>query len=402
MPERDDDGRGWALRPERVKRAGFRPAAEDIALAVGLAVLAVAPLGVPALELGELAARTSAYSAFVLLLLQTLPLAIRRRAPAVALAVIGVAWGGAQLLGADTGLAGLGLLIALWSSGRYQSAHRRWTVAGGTLAYGLLAGLLVAAGSPERPVDWVTFWIVLAAPWCAGAVIREQRTRQSERERLLAAQAAADARSVIAADLHDVVAHHVTAMVVQAESTAFATDPLEHDERTVALESIGTLGRAALDDLRGLLDALDPGYDNGGVRPPASVQHLVARIRSTGYPITLDGADTLQFGPATTAVVHDVCREAVTNAMKHAPGAPVHIQLTAVSGARIELLIENPLPAVSHSPRPRPSGGGGRGLNIIERRVSAAGGSVRIERAPTYRITALLPIDFHHPSGDRR
>ncbi|MFP3381442.1 hypothetical protein SB767_34550, partial [Bacillus sp. SIMBA_069] len=81
---------------------------------VGLAVLAVAPLGVPALELGELAARTSAYSAFVLLLLQTLPLAIRRRAPAVALAVIGVAWGGAQLLGADTGLAGLGLLIALW------------------------------------------------------------------------------------------------------------------------------------------------------------------------------------------------------------------------------------------------------------------------------------------------
>jgi signal transduction histidine kinase len=182
-------------------------------------------------------------------------------------------------------------------------------------------------------------------------------------------------------------------MVLQAESGVFATEQLGSDDRSAALASIGALGRAALHDLRSLLDALDPVDESGSARVPASVHRLVERIRTTGYPVSLHVADGVHLGPVTTAVVHDVCREAVTNAMKHAPGAPVHVQLTALGDAWIELRIENPVPVASASRRLPPPGGSGRGQRIMEGRVAAAGGSLQIDAGPTYRTTVRLPAD---------
>ncbi|MCX7522688.1 histidine kinase [Microbacterium sp. STN6] len=375
--------------------ARVRPAVEDAAVALVVTVLALVPLGVPALELGGLKGHASGWAVVALSLAQTVPLLLRRRAPAVALVIIGAGFAAAQLLGADTGLAGLGVLVALYSCGRHQRRMRWQSVAVGTVAYALLALGLVAAGSPERPLDWVTFWVVLAAPWCAGAAVRTQRDRQEEHERLLARQAVADARTAIVRDLHDVVTHHVTAMVVQAESTVFATENLAADERSAALASIGVSGRAALQDLRALLDALDPAHLGGEPREAASVAGLVARLAATGYPITVEGAALADADAASAAVLHDVAREAVTNAMKHAPGMPVRLVLRAVEGgAAVELSVQNAVPGDALG-----SAVGGRGLSIMSERVSEAGGT--FDAGPTadgtYRATACLPI----PVGTR-
>jgi signal transduction histidine kinase len=368
-----------------------RSSIADASIAAVLAVLALLPLGVPALELGELHKHVPDWAAVLLSLAQTVPLILRRRAPATALLIIGAGFAAAQLLGAATGLAGLGVLVALYSCGRHQRRRRWQTAVIGTAAYGALAIGLAALGSPERPVDWVTFWVVLAAPWCAGSALRVQRERQAEHERLLAQRAVADARSAIARDLHDVVTHHVTAMVVQAESAVFTTDHLAHDERSAALASIGSSGRAALQDLRSLLDTLDPAHLDGESREPASVASLVERIRASGYPITLE-AEHPELGVASAALLHDVARESVTNAMKHAPGAPVRLTLAMIeNGSAVEFRVENAL-----SPESSPAdAGGGRGLAIMADRVAAVGGGFRAgpERDGTYRTTVRLPSD---------
>ena len=124
----------------------------DVLIAAALVVLALLPLGVPALELGYLPDHAGTTAPVMLALAQTLPLAARRRMPAATLLVVGLAFAATQLLGADTGLAGLGLLVALYSAGRY-ARRRGWLAGASAAAYALLAIALAAAGSPERPIE---------------------------------------------------------------------------------------------------------------------------------------------------------------------------------------------------------------------------------------------------------
>jgi signal transduction histidine kinase len=364
-----------------------QPRIVDVAIAIALAVLALLPIGVPALELGYLPDRTGTAASVLLALAQTLPLAARRRMPAAPLLVVGLAFAATQLLGSDTGLAGLGLLVALYSAGRH-ARRQRWLAGASAAAYALLAIALASAGSPERPIDWVTFGVVLAAPWAAGMLVRTQVDRQREQQTLAAARAVSDARSAIARDLHDVVTHHVTAMVLQAESTAFATEQLGDDDRAHALTTIGGTGRSALRELRALLDALDPATAEDGRFDPARVDvaALVRRLQDTGYPVTLEQDAALQPGPVASATLHDVAREALTNAMKHAPGIPVQCVLREVDGA-LELVVANRMPVA-----PVGEGSGGRGSAIMAERMREAGGTLRAcVDGGSFLVTARLP-----------
>ena len=360
----------------------------DVVIAIGLAGVALLPLGVRALELGYLTDRGTPLVAVLLTLAQTLPLLGRRRMPRTVLLLVGSGFAGTQLLGADTGLAGLGLFVALYSAGRYAPRRQVWLAIATAAAYAVLASTLAVAGSPERPLDWFTFGIVLAAPWAAGVLVRLRSDRRLLQERLDTARAVSDARAAIARDLHDVVTHHVTAMMLQAEATAFATEHLDHDDRSAALATIGGTGRSALQELRSLLDALDPSTAENDRRDPASadVAFLVGRLRETGYPVSFEQDMTLAPSPVASKALHDVAREALTNAMKHAPGLPVRCVLRGVDGV-LELIVSNPMSAVPAAAR-----SDGRGSDIMATRMRDAGGTLdsRIDDR-TFIVTARLP-----------
>jgi len=130
------------------------------------------------------------------------------------------------------------------------------------------------SGSPERPFDYLTFYLLLAACWGNGALVRTWRAGEAERQRHAAGQVVAAERARIARELHDVVTHHVTAMVVQADAAQITLG-----EKGNGLEAIGETGRRrALSELRHLLDVL---------HPPGDMAELVAGKRLSGQPVEL-------------------------------------------------------------------------------------------------------------------
>jgi signal transduction histidine kinase len=411
----------------------------DPALAAILAVLSFLPLGVPGIELGDLRPSAPASADITLALLQTVPLAVRSRWPVPVLLVIGAAFSVAQLTGAATGLAGLGLLVAIYSAAVHQRTGRWVTWIIGLLAYCGLAVTLSAAGSPERPVDWVTFVGVLVTPWCLGLVVRDRLDRESVREAASARRAVRAARAALAQDLHDVVTHHVTAMVIQADSARFAagsntpvgvsgtgdtsvavTADARGEEVRSDLASIAATGRAALSELRVLLDALDPPTVAASVSPAAArrpaagdLDALVSRLARSGYAVRLQVHGEPHPSPAAAGTVHDVAREAITNAMKHAPGAPVACQLR-VDGSELELVVVNSLDdpsapgaaARTHgsiAERGVGSPAAGRGIIGMTERARRVGGSLHAGvETGAYRVVLRLPADDVAEAGSGR
>ena len=364
----------------------------DAVGAVGLLLLSVLPLGVEGVALGELHHRVAPWVPFVLMVAQTLPLALRRIRPALALAIVGPAFAAAQLAGADTGVAGLGLFIAIYSFAAYQRRHRIAIAVVAAVAYAVLAFALHTEGSPGRPIDWVTFFLVLTVAWFVGQLVRRRLAEQASREVQAAERAVQDARNQLARDLHDIVTHHVTAIVVQADSTAYLADA-DGTERAQVLESIGRTGRRALHELRSLLGALEQtahpwqaGVPSSPLTPhPSDVAALVHESQASGYPVTF-----VQIGPATetsdavAVTLYRVAQEALTNAMKHAPGEPVSMTVKHDRGS-IELTIGNPL---TNSDIRVP----GRGLTGMNERLALLDG--RLEASAVdghFVVRALLP-----------
>jgi signal transduction histidine kinase len=323
--------------------------ARDAIGAVGLFVLSVLPLGVQGVALGELHHHVAPWVSPVLIVAQTLPLALRRVWPGATFAIVGLSFAAAQLAGVGTGVAGLGLFVAMYSFFAYQRTHRIVIDIAAALAYAVLAFGLHLEGSPNRPIDWVTFFFVLTTPWFIGQLVRRRLAGQASREARVAQRAVQDARNQLARDLHDIVTHHVTAMVVQADSAAYLAET-DSAERALVLESIGRTGRRALQELRSLLGALEQtappqtGLPSAPLSPhPTSVADLVQESRVSGCPVAL-----VEIGVATepseaVAVTrYRVAQEALTNAMKHAPGEPVSMTVK-YDGDSIELSVVNPL-----------------------------------------------------------
>ncbi|HWG16004.1 MAG TPA: histidine kinase dimerization/phosphoacceptor domain-containing protein, partial [Streptosporangiaceae bacterium] len=195
---------------------------QDGVLAVVLAVVAFAPpLAANGVALGELGQHRLGITGAVLSAAQALPLAVRRRWPGWCLAVVAGAFGAYQLGGYRSSFASVGLFIALYSAGAHQRRHRRPLAAAATAAYTVLAAVLATRGSPERVIDWITFYLLLVACWGAGAVVRSRAAAEEARRRQSVELAMVAERARIARELHDVVTHHVTAMVVQADATQF-------------------------------------------------------------------------------------------------------------------------------------------------------------------------------------
>jgi signal transduction histidine kinase len=242
------------------------------------------------------------------------------------------------------------------------------------------AGLQVAAA----PTTFNPFLVILlVGPWATGLVVRSRRTlarqlaargRELAAERaLFAAEAVRYERARIARELHDIVAHCVSVMVIQAGAgqRLAGTDPALAGEAFDAIGELASQAGAEIGRLVELLGTAAPAGSPDGVR---LIGGLAARAAAAGLAVTCRVTDAAAglAAPASDAA-YRVVQESLTNALKHAPGAAVEIEVAGGPGA-VEILVRNG-PAAGRGAELERSGGG-RGLAGMRERVAACGGQV--------------------------
>ncbi|MFE1168901.1 sensor histidine kinase [Nocardiopsis sp. NPDC058789] len=279
-------------------------------------------------------------------------------------------------------------------------------------AVALFAGLclamavLVLRHLDETPGLWVTAGSTLlfctALPWLVGVYRRQHRelgragwehARQLELEqRLTADRARLRERARIAQDMHDSLGHDLSLIALRAGALEVAPDLAEHHREEIARLRAGAV--AATAGLREVIGVLRP--DTGTEPAPTAptgegVPALVERARDSGVDVVLVSEGPLDaLPPMVDRAVHRVVQESLTNATKHAPGAPVEVRLTA-DDTRVEVGVTNRAP---ERPGREPGSGGGHGLTGLGERVRLARGALTAgPHEDGWRVCATLPLD---------
>ncbi|MEZ7005513.1 sensor histidine kinase [Streptomyces sp. AD55] len=374
---------------------------KDGVLALTLTVLAFVPTLSPVgAQIGDLPERPANVPSVALILAQTVPLAVRRRWPAACLAVVAAAFAAHQALGFATTFASVGLYLALYSVGAHQVRFRRGLAAVTGAGYAGLALALDRLGSPNAIPDYLAFSLALAAAWLVGSTARTRRTKEARLRRLTAEAATTAERARIARELHDVVTHHVTAMVVQADAAQFllTSAPQRVGE---GLTAVSDTGRRALTELRHLLGVLEATGETafadpaGTGREPAlgRVADLVEQAGRSGQPVQYSeqGERRPQSADVELAA-YRVVQEALTNAVKYAPGKPTRVLLRHGDGGHIEIEVTTEGPAAAPLTR-KPGPAGGRGLAGLRTRVRMLDGELEAGPRPGggFEVRATIP-----------
>ncbi|GGU90946.1 two-component sensor histidine kinase [Actinomadura cremea] len=365
----------------------------DLPLALLLAGLSFVPaFHGHGTQVGDLPPRPYDELAVVAVALQCLPLALRRRYPALSIALVAVGFAIDQLRVYHS-FAGSALAIALMSTGAHLERGRRTAVLLLTAAYVPLAVGLDRLGSPEGPEGFALFYVAAVIPWCIGSWLRSTRAVEAERRIRLAEATRLAERTRIARELHDVVTHHVTAMVVQAEAARYLTAAPDRLDET--LSAVTDTGRRAITDLRHLLDLLNPDHGTDARAPSSGDMHaVVEQTRRAGQPVefTREGTPAESSGSAELTA-HRVVQEALTNALKYAHGSNtvVHVHY----GER-EISVE--VGNDGGGSRTKSPGGSGRGLVGLRERVDALGGEFSADRRTDGGFVVRARIPAGSPS----
>lgn len=350
--------------------------------------------GVGALPDGHQLARALLVVGFVV------PLAWRRRAPLATVSVTCAAIV-AQVLAVTAYVPFLTGLLPM-AIGNYTSAAyaRRWRA--GSLVAVFAAEAVIYARIPEERVGGEVLFslFVMVGTWLAGDVVHGRLTRaeRSVREAQLsaagaeaaAAAALAEERARIARELHDVIAHSVSVMGVQAGAARALLDR-DLDAARDALRAVETSARSSVDELQRLLTVLRGAGPAGGDRAPqpglGELPELIDRMRAAGMPVELSMrvVDPLPAGVELAA--YRIAQEALTNVLKHAD-APATVAIEHDHGQlRIEVRDTGPGPSAGSNP-------GGHGLVGMRERAALYGGTVRAGAHPDggFVVHACLPV----------
>ena len=320
----------------------------------------------------------------------------RRHAPLAVLAVALAAW--ASTIG--SGYADLGgvAIIALYSAGRYAT-NDRWAHLGVGAAI-----VVVIVDILTEPAPWgeaVLGGVVMFVAWYVGRRLRLRAERAAELLREQAAEAhriVTEERTRIARELHDVVAHRVSLMTVQA-GAAKAVAGEDPEGALRAMGAVEEAGRQALDELRHLLGVLRPESDLDGLGPQpglADLPRLVEQTRGAGLDISLAGDGVAGGLPARVDLfAYRIVQEALTNVLKHAgPGARTEVRLgTDRRGIVIEVLDDGRGATVLPGPDPDDAGARGHGIVGMRERARLLGGTLDAGPRPGggFSVVAHLP-----------
>ena len=361
----------------------------EVLLAVlgGLSVSAVS--WTPGPDQAPLPAVVAASIAVGLLLLL-----LRRRLPLVPFLV-------ASVLGAVMPAIGGAIPLAAYAVGRYTDRWPVRVVAGvtGTIA----VSQIWTEPSPGEIIGGlagVAFVVLL--PGAIGAWLRTrtdlltaltERAKRAESEReLLAREAIAAERTRIAREMHDAVGHRVSLMVLQAGAIEMAADDRDRVEQLAC--HVQLAGRQALDELRQAVGVLRGGEDDGAPLSPQpgldDLRRLVKECRAAGMTVELThpSPDAPPVEPAVSRAAYRIVQESLTNAGKHAPGAPVTVTVRR-EPAQLVVRVVNGAPAAPATP----GSGGGFGLVGLRERVRTLDGQLRTEPRLDggFLVEAVLP-----------
>ncbi len=328
---------------------------------------------------------------FVLAALTALPLVTRRRFPLLSFWIIAVAAARVfEINGANLVWTVLAVLIGAYSAPAY-SPYRNLALV--SVAGGLLIITSIGADLPLFGSGSLVFLLVALIGLGANAVYTwQQRAQALQRERESATRLALEQeRARLAHELHDVVGHNVSVMIIQAGAARKMLD-LDRDQAREALLAVEAGGRAAMTELRQVIGVLTVDGDGANLAPQPGLKQLpdlAARVRDTGVPVslTIDGTlDTLPAGVELAA--YRVVQEALTNAVKHAAGAAVAIR---ISGTTEELRVEVTDTGGSAA---AVTSGSGRGLIGLRERLATYGGTLTAGRRPSggFRVLAVTPL----------
>ena len=282
----------------------------------------------------------------------------------------------------------------------YLSAEAGYRVRAGAFGAVTLVtfGLLGVFGRSLDRNDGLATAAIVIAGLVAGYVAAELRAAFNRREQQArdeeTLRQVADERLRIARELHDVVSHSIAMINVQA-STALHVISDRPEQAREALNNIKGASHDALRDMRGILgllrdsDGKEPRAPNGGV---ASLPSLVDNVRRSGTDVDLTiERDVSPLPPSIDLAAYRVVQEALTNVVRHAPGAPARVSLRQTPSG-IEVLVENDGAIEAVGPESRH--GAGQGLAGMRERVLAVGGT--LEAGPRsgggFSVRAVLPL----------
>lgn len=284
------------------------------------------------------------------------------------------------------------VVVALFALGRRSGPREGPLLL--VVVLGLVALDYALVDTRDHDVTDVVFALALTAPPLAfGRVVQRldsQRRRLREQQEQIRLQAARAERTRIARELHDVVAHSVSAMVLQ---TAAAQDLVDRDPGRAAglLASVAETGREALDEIGRLLHVVRDEDDELGLAPApglADVPALVDRVRAGGLEVDARVRPPVRPLPASVDVsAYRLVQEALTNASRYAAG-PVSL-LVEADDEQVRIRCANPVGGRVGAQGP----GSGLGLTGMAERVALLGGSLRHgEQGGSFEVDATLPL----------
>jgi signal transduction histidine kinase len=389
-----------------------RPLLVDALIALGLTLLSLVTIAGGAGDFG-----TIEPVSLVLVLLQTLPLVARRIAPVPVFLVTFGALLGQGLFAGDTFNSSIGGLVALFTVAERepQQVSIAAAIAG---AAGIAALIIGRVGFQAGLSGLVQSLLSVFVVWLIGTWAQErrryigtveERASRAEREReQRAALAVAEERERIARELHDVVSHHVSVIVIQAGAALRALERRPADART-ALEAIDGSARAAMTEMRRMLGILGPG---GSTRPDgafavtadealapmpglARLGELLEQVRATGQRVELAVEGTsVPLDPGLDLTAYRIVQEALTNTLKHAPDGHVAVTIRYEPDALALQIVDDGgrgrsgvAPTLRHEADP------GRGLIGMVERAALFGGRLEAGRhGAGFRVAARLPL----------
>ncbi|MEU9038433.1 histidine kinase [Streptomyces sp. NPDC048352] len=274
--------------------------------------------------------------------------------------------------------------------------------------------------------SWTTLLLIAlavavgAAGWLAVAAARARRRHRKaieergwllERERESATRAAVDAeRARIASELHDIVSHNVSVMVVQAGAAREVLTTLP-EQAAAAMSAVESAGRTTMTELRHLLGLLAPAQNGEDepydvdLSPQPSLSRLsplIDKIAFAGLPVEMRiSGEPRPLPTGIDVTAYRIIQEGLTNALKHGDGTKAEVTVRyADNHLRVEVLNSGPSVLSGDAPAPREPGreqadGTGRGLLGLRERVSVYGGDLDARRrlGGGYRVRARIPLD---------
>ncbi|HEX2033102.1 MAG TPA: histidine kinase [Chloroflexota bacterium] len=266
-------------------------------------------------------------------------------------------------------------LMVAWVGDRGSRRDSMWALGvafAGTFSY-----------LPDRDVEGqlsiiaacVTTWLLIRGARLQRRLVIELRAAQAD----LARQATLAERRRIAGEVHDVAAHSLAVTMLLLTGARLLLQRLNADQRAIdALAEAERFGRQSLDDLRRTVGLLDDGASGGTARPmptAADIPALVDGFRIAGLDVTLTArGDLTALPPATGLALYRIAQEALANAVRHAPGTRVSVELEI--GSVIRLLVRNTGLAGGPPPQAAPRQGSGHGLAGMQERARLLGGQL--------------------------